>query len=53
MSTPDANTWLVIIFGLAGWSWNFVKMLGFKSWQHKAMWREYCERHDLPLNGGR
>jgi hypothetical protein len=58
VNQPDANTLLMMIAGFAGWAWSAFRrwqmsqlLKGFKAWQHKAMWQEYAEKHDIPVNG--
>jgi hypothetical protein len=54
MSYPDSGTWLIIIVNVLGWIATLVTKYFFNEsvkYQHRAMWKEYAEKHDIPTNG--
>jgi hypothetical protein len=52
VSSPDANTWLILIIQVAafGGLWLRKRM---ESYYIRLMWLEYCEKHNIKENGGR
>lgn len=51
MTSPDSNTWLLLLFNLIGWVIMWFRKSGVKSWQHEKMWRAYEKLHGINGNG--
>lgn len=54
MLPPDSNTIIVLIVNIGGWAVTLIYRFwrdNIKNYQHRAMWEEYAERHNIPTNG--
>lgn len=58
MTLRDWATYLTIVGGALAWIYTWAQnrqlkaeLRGVRGWKFRAMWRQYAEQHDIPVNG--